>query len=107
MNCTHVGNQVKDFLHAHFTEDRIISRHFKNAWPPRSPDLNPCDFWLWGALKEDIYSTKPHTIDELKCRIYEAVSHIKPADVSLAVSNLYDRLDLLAERKGELFEHLI
>jgi transposase len=103
----HVGNQVKDFLHAHFTEDRIISRHFKNAWPPRSPDLNPCDFWLWGALKEDIYSTKPDTIDELKCRIYEAVSRIKPADVSLAVSNLYDRLDLLAERKGELFEHLL
>ncbi|EFN60466.1 hypothetical protein EAG_00004, partial [Camponotus floridanus] len=24
-------------------------------WPPRSPDYNPCDFFLWGALKERIY----------------------------------------------------
>jgi hypothetical protein len=21
-------------------------------WPPRSPDLTPCDFFLWGYVKE-------------------------------------------------------
>ncbi|GBN65801.1 hypothetical protein AVEN_85675-1, partial [Araneus ventricosus] len=26
-------------------------------WPSRSPDLNPCDFWLWGYLKDVVFST--------------------------------------------------
>ncbi|KAJ8944789.1 hypothetical protein NQ318_003657, partial [Aromia moschata] len=33
--------------------------HFRNncpqVWPPRSPDLNKCDFFLWGKLKEFVY----------------------------------------------------
>jgi len=35
-------------------------------WPARSPDLNPCDFYLWGNLKDKVYRTKPHTEEELK-----------------------------------------
>ncbi len=27
----------------------------KDMWPPRSPDLNPCDYFLWGFLKDKIY----------------------------------------------------
>ncbi|GFV78559.1 hypothetical protein TNCV_1888651 [Trichonephila clavipes] len=27
---------------------RIISKRCKFTWPPRSPDLTPVDFWLWG-----------------------------------------------------------
>jgi hypothetical protein len=25
------------------------------VWPPSSPDLNPCDFFLWGHLKQLVY----------------------------------------------------
>ncbi|GFT07790.1 DUF4817 domain-containing protein [Trichonephila clavipes] len=25
------------------------------AWPPRSPDLMPCDFYLWGFKKDCVY----------------------------------------------------
>ena len=38
---SHIWRQVKDFLHYHFTDDRVISRAFPMNWPPRSPDLNP------------------------------------------------------------------
>jgi hypothetical protein len=24
-------------------------------WPPRSPDLTPCDFYLWGFVKDSVY----------------------------------------------------
>ena len=24
-------------------------------WPPRSPDLTPCDFFLWGFVKDSVY----------------------------------------------------
>ncbi|KAJ8934572.1 hypothetical protein NQ318_017271 [Aromia moschata] len=27
------------------------------VWPPQSPDLNKCDFFLWGTLKEFEYSS--------------------------------------------------
>ena len=32
---------------------RVVSRRSIRGqeWPPRSPDLNPCDFCLWGLLK--------------------------------------------------------
>jgi hypothetical protein len=25
------------------------------AWPARSPDLNPLDFFLWGCMKSRVY----------------------------------------------------
>jgi hypothetical protein len=37
---------------------RLIS---KILWPPRSPDLSPPDFFLWGHLKDTVYSNHPHT----------------------------------------------
>ncbi|GBO42518.1 hypothetical protein AVEN_138674-1 [Araneus ventricosus] len=30
-----------------FGADRVISRSFPYAWPPRSCDPTPYDFWLW------------------------------------------------------------
>ena len=46
-----------------FFDDRIIS---KALWPPRSPDLSPPDFFLWGALNGKAYANKPCTIQELE-----------------------------------------
>jgi len=25
------------------------------CWPPRSPDLTPCDFFLWGCIKDRVF----------------------------------------------------
>ena len=44
----HIGFCVQQFLRQHFINDRVICRGFPTIWPPRSPDLNPYDFWLWG-----------------------------------------------------------
>uniref|UniRef100_A0A915DSY7 Transposase n=1 Tax=Ditylenchus dipsaci TaxID=166011 RepID=A0A915DSY7_9BILA len=38
-------------------------------WPPYSPDLTPCDFFLWGYLKSRIYRTQPANLYELLERI--------------------------------------
>jgi hypothetical protein len=29
------------------------------TWPPRSPDMTVCDFFLWGFVKDNVYSP-PH-----------------------------------------------
>ena len=47
----------------------------KNKWPPRSPDLNSCDF-LWGYLKARVYCPLRKTIDELKLNIRREIGKI-------------------------------
>ena len=42
----HIGRQVQRLLRETFTDESIITRSFPNPWPARSPNLNPCDFWL-------------------------------------------------------------
>ncbi|UYV70436.1 hypothetical protein LAZ67_7002976 [Cordylochernes scorpioides] len=44
----YISRGAKQLLKDTFGEDRVISRHFIYQWSPRSPDLTPCDFWLWG-----------------------------------------------------------
>jgi hypothetical protein len=35
-------------------------------WPPRSPDLTPCDLFLWGYVKEKVsVPLLPQDINEL------------------------------------------
>ena len=41
---------VGEFL-TEFFGRKIIAIDHPIEWPPRSPDLTPCDFFLWGYLK--------------------------------------------------------
>jgi hypothetical protein len=45
---------------------RVISRFGDIPWPPRSPDLSTCDFFLWGYLKSRVYAHNPLTLADLK-----------------------------------------
>ncbi|GBL96730.1 hypothetical protein AVEN_111864-1 [Araneus ventricosus] len=46
-------------------------------WPPRSPDLAPCDFFLWGYVKDKVYiPPMPTTLQALQERITAAVTDI-------------------------------
>lgn len=48
------------------------------AWPVRSPDLNPLDFYLWDHLKTIVYSTPIASVEEeLRARIGQAFQHIQ------------------------------
>jgi hypothetical protein len=39
---------VEDYLCEQFGDERVSSLGVLNAWAPRSPDLTPDDFFLWG-----------------------------------------------------------
>jgi hypothetical protein len=69
-------------------EDRLINRGFL---PARSPDLNPCDFYLWGNLKDKMYSNNPHTLIELKQSIRETISSIEVSELKLVSNNIFKR----------------
>uniref|UniRef100_UPI00358E2D47 uncharacterized protein n=1 Tax=Myxine glutinosa TaxID=7769 RepID=UPI00358E2D47 len=56
--------------------DRVISLRGDVGWPVRSPDLAPCDFFLWGNLKSRVYTHRPQTLEALKVAI-QAVFDMK------------------------------
>ena len=57
--------------------------HRDIAWPARSPDPTPLDFFFWGYVKDRIYKTDVNGIDHLMEKnhyIYEPISIIPPAN---------------------------
>ncbi|GFX52141.1 uncharacterized protein TNCV_548001 [Trichonephila clavipes] len=43
--------------------DRLISRFGPVNWPPKSCDLTPLDYFLWGYVKSLVYADKPQTLE--------------------------------------------
>ena len=50
------GSHVRRFLDAKFP-NRWIGRDGPTPWPPRSPDITNLDFFLWGYVKDKVFST--------------------------------------------------
>ena len=55
----HWHRDVRRFLNESLPQ-RWIGRNGKEDlvlqfWPPKSPDFTPCDFFLWGFVKEAVY----------------------------------------------------
>ncbi|GBL95531.1 hypothetical protein AVEN_54132-1 [Araneus ventricosus] len=96
----HVDRRVKQLLRQHFTDARVISHHFPTAWPPRSPDITPCDFCLWGFLKDNIYRKRPASLPELKNSIRRHVLDIPVDSLHSAVENMVLRLEHIVEHEG-------
>jgi len=72
--------------------NRVISRFGDIPWPPRSLDLSICDFFLWGYLKNRVYTTRPRTMVELKQRIQDEIRGIPAEMLQRAMGNLNRRL---------------
>ncbi|GFU26057.1 uncharacterized protein TNCV_5105291 [Trichonephila clavipes] len=58
--------------------DRLISRFGPVNWPPRSCDLTPLDYFLWGYVKSLVYADKPQTLGHLEDSIRRVIADIRP-----------------------------
>ena len=94
----HTSNESMTEIESFF-DDRIIS---KALWPPRSPDLSPPDFFLWGALRGKAYANKPRTIQELENNIRCEIAAISEDVLQATFANMKRRVD----SGGEHFQHL-
>ena len=70
----------------------VISLRGDIGWPPRSPDLNPCDFFLWGYVKSKVYEHRPSTLEHLKAAITEEVNAIPHNMLERVMVNFRERL---------------
>lgn len=101
----HYARNVREYLDNQFPA-RWIGRGGPFAWPPRSPDLTVLDFYLWGRVKETVYTTRPTTREDMILRIQNAIQSISVAEIETAVSSTRRRFDMCIENNGGHFEHL-
>jgi hypothetical protein len=83
-------------------EDRIISR---GPWPPRSPDISFCNFYLWGKLKGKVYKNNPHSIEALQNEITCVTGSITVDQLQKVSHNLLMQCKecfMFASRRGPL-----
>ena len=76
----------------------------KQQWPPRSPDLNPCDYFLWCYLKSKVYKSLPKTLNDLKANIRKDVKKINTSTLESIFFNFFERCQLVVEKNGGQFE---
>ena len=102
----HFALPVRQYLNQKLG-DRWIGRAGPVSWPPRSPDLTPCDFFLWGYIKDRVFQTLPNTIAELKTKIRAAIQSITEDTLMKVVKNTEFRLQMLVRHQGGHFENLL
>lgn len=88
-------------------EERVISRFGDVPWPPRSPDLSVCDFFLWGFLKSRVYEDKPRTLEHLKIAIRREVQRIDRALLEDVMNNFEKRLEICIRERGRHLSDVI
>jgi len=98
------NSRLSGFMH---TKCKVIFIIIESPWPARSPDLTPCDYFLWGYVKDKMFvPPQPVSIPDLKNRITAAVETITLDLLSRVWQELDYRLDVCRVTKGAYIEHL-
>ena len=114
MYCQHDGAP------SHYT--RHVMQHLNDTFPnrwigrgstinrqPRSPDLIPLDFCLWGLMKSEVYRKKVDTRDELLFNILDVIACIKERQDALrrTTRHVFTRFVKCIDVDCGIFEHLL
>ncbi|GFT40059.1 SCAN domain-containing protein 3 [Trichonephila clavipes] len=87
--------------------DRLISRFGPVNWPPRSCDLTPLDYFLWGYVKSLVYADKPQMLDHLEDNIRRVIADIRPQMLEKVIENWTFRLDYIRSSRGSPMPEII
>ncbi|GFY05350.1 hypothetical protein TNCV_2207961 [Trichonephila clavipes] len=102
----HTARATIDLLKDTFG-DRLISRFGPVNWPPRSCDLTPLDYFLWGYVKSLVYADKPQTFDHLEDNIRRVIADIRPQMLEKVIENWTSRLDYIRASRGSPMPEII
>ena len=103
---------------AHFTlpESQWIDQHLPGrwigmgspvAWPARSPDLTPLDFFHWGCMRENVYETEIESREELLSKINTTVMEIRQRGFGDVQREMRRRDETCIRARGGHFEDLL
>ena len=68
--------------------------------PSNSPDLTPCDFWLFPKLR----GCRHETIEEMKEAVTKVIDTLTQEDFNGAFQKLFERHNKCIASGGEYFE---
>ncbi|GFT89277.1 transposable element Tc3 transposase [Trichonephila clavipes] len=102
----HTARSTIDLLKDTFG-DRLISRFGSVNWPPRSCDLTPLDYFLWGYVKSLVYADKPQTLENLEDNIRRVIADIRPQMLEKVIENWTSRLDYIRASRGSPMPEII
>ena len=99
----HYGKEVRKFLDQMF-HNRWIGRCGPMTWAPRSPDLSPLDFFVWGFLKNKVYKRKITNLEDLQEIIKEESKSITVEMCQNSVNSFCNRLRQCVDSDGSYIE---
>lgn len=81
----------------------------KDEWPPNSPDLNPLDYYVWGAMLEKYgkCQPKPANKEELRVALMKIWRELPQENINKAVLSFRKRLRACVRADGMHFEQLL
>lgn len=100
----HNARIVREWLETKFPGKWIGRNSPLIRWPPRSPDLTPLDYFLWGTLKDKVYKDRPTNVNDLKGKIRDACRSITPEVIRKVIGNCRKRLEKCIAAEGGLIE---
>ena len=102
----HTARETIALLRNHFGE-QIISRFGPVNWPPRSCDITPLDYFLWGYVKSKVFVDKPATIQDLEANITRVIRQIPVAMLESVIENWTFRMDHVRRSRGQHLNEII
>ena len=97
---------VRSWLNNKFN-DRWVGRGGLISWAPRSLDLSPLDFFLWGYIRTNIYKTRIKDFNDLKTRITEEIQSIEKKTLHNVFVEITKRLNFCISLEGNTFEQYL
>ncbi|GFW41950.1 putative DD41D transposase [Trichonephila clavipes] len=102
----HTARATIDLLKDTFG-DHLISRFGPVNWPPRSCDLTPLNYFLWGYVKSLVYGDNPQTLGRLEDNIRRVIADIRPQMLEKVIENWTSRLDYIRASRGSHIPEII
>jgi len=103
---------VLDFLYETFNL-RVMSHRFPERheggklWPPHSPGINPCSFFLWEFLKENMFQGRPENVAQLRAHIVKLCCALSEDLCRKVVTNARVCLQEVVRQNGGHIEHVL
>ncbi|GFV60430.1 putative transposable element [Trichonephila clavipes] len=102
----HTARATIDLLKDTFG-DRLISRFGPVNWPPRSCDLTPLDYFLWGYVKLLVYTDKPQMLDHVEDNIRRVTADIRTQMLEKVIENWTSRFYYIRASRGSHMPEII
>jgi len=88
-----------------FLNARAVNFIEPTLWPPNSPDLNPVDYAIWGALQQKVYRHPIKKVEDLKTAISHEWQRMSQRMINRSIDEWRTRLQQVVLNNGGHIEH--